>query len=301
MADEQAANIGVTAAPAEKSIPLALGGSRVGVLEATQGGDGPHVATGHRRRCACLGCSWDPQCQTLVRSIMVEVLHVVAEDAPQLGLAQDQDVVEALAPDATEEPLAGRVLPGRAIGAGQARQAASPERMRAIGRMSASATSFQATLAYPYWQVARCAAQSMVKSVVAKSTPARACQLRSGPVGLTKSSSWAVRLLKRCAAARYCRARGPGWSPRRCCCAGHPRHWSRSGEPCTRSTRGPACDWSAPRGRRAWSAGAGLAADRRPGAIGTPGEAAPLSVQCRRSKPAQLWCAARMWSDVYRP
>ena len=49
--------------------------------------------------------------------------------------------------------------------AGQARQAARPKRMRAIGWPSASAVSFQATLACPCGQVACRAAQSMAKSV----------------------------------------------------------------------------------------------------------------------------------------
>jgi hypothetical protein len=45
-----------------------------------------------------------------MRSVMLEVVRIVAEDAPQVGLAEDEDMVETLAPDAAEEPLAGRVL-----------------------------------------------------------------------------------------------------------------------------------------------------------------------------------------------
>ena len=45
-----------------------------------------------------------------MRPVAVDVAHGLAEDAPQMGLAQDQDVVEALAAHTAEEPLAGRVL-----------------------------------------------------------------------------------------------------------------------------------------------------------------------------------------------
>jgi len=89
---------------------MALCGSRVGVVEATQDGDGPHAATAPCRSRAFRGYSRDPLCQTLVRPVVVEVLHVVAEDAPQLGRAQDQEVSQALPPHAAEKARAHRVL-----------------------------------------------------------------------------------------------------------------------------------------------------------------------------------------------
>ena len=46
------------------------------------------------------------------------------QDAPQVRLAQDEDVVQALAPHAAEEALAGGVLPRRAVGRAQLRDAA---------------------------------------------------------------------------------------------------------------------------------------------------------------------------------
>jgi|tagenome__1003787_1003787.scaffolds.fasta_scaffold19747854_2 hypothetical protein len=44
---------------------------------------------------------------------------MLAQDVPQVGLAEDQDVIQALAPDAAAEPLADGVLPGRAVGRAQ--------------------------------------------------------------------------------------------------------------------------------------------------------------------------------------
>ena len=49
----------------------------------------------------------------------VEVGDVFAQDAPQMARAQDQDMVQALAPHAAEEALAGRVLLGLTIGRAQ--------------------------------------------------------------------------------------------------------------------------------------------------------------------------------------
>jgi len=58
-----------------------------------------------------------------MRPVAVEVVHVLAEDAPRMGLAQDQEVVQAFPPDAPEEAFAGGVLPGGAIGRPQLRDA----------------------------------------------------------------------------------------------------------------------------------------------------------------------------------
>ncbi len=59
----------------------------------------------------------------LMRPVVVEVAHVLAEDAPQVGLAQDEDVAQALAPHAAEEALAGGVLARRPVRRPQFRDA----------------------------------------------------------------------------------------------------------------------------------------------------------------------------------
>ena len=46
---------------------------------------------------------------SLVRSRLVEVGDVRCQDAPEVPLAEDQQVVDALAPDAAEEAFADRV------------------------------------------------------------------------------------------------------------------------------------------------------------------------------------------------
>jgi len=85
------------------------------VVEAAQDGDGPHAAR-RRARCAILRASRDPLRQALLWPVVVAVPRVFAADAPQVAFAQDEDVIEAPLPHAAEEPLAGGVLPGRAIG-----------------------------------------------------------------------------------------------------------------------------------------------------------------------------------------
>jgi hypothetical protein len=44
----------------------------------------------------------------------IVIVGVGSEDPTQMGLAQDQDMVEALSPDRADEPFNGSVLPGRA-------------------------------------------------------------------------------------------------------------------------------------------------------------------------------------------
>ena len=46
----------------------------------------------------------------------VEVRRVLPQDAPQVRLAQDEDVIQALVPHTSEEVLADGVLPGGAVG-----------------------------------------------------------------------------------------------------------------------------------------------------------------------------------------
>ena len=75
----------------------------------------------------------------LVRPRGVEVRHVLAQHAPQVRLAQDEDVVQALPPHAAEEALAGGVRPRCADGRAQHRDpAAPPRRGRTPARTCAS-------------------------------------------------------------------------------------------------------------------------------------------------------------------
>jgi hypothetical protein len=81
--------------------------------------------------------SWWHWCRlpkALVRPLLVEVVDVLAERMRQMALAQDEHVVQALAPHAPEEPLAGGVLPGRAVGRAQLLDAA---RRRDLGERPA--------------------------------------------------------------------------------------------------------------------------------------------------------------------
>src|SRR4051794_24055918 len=44
-----------------------------------------------------------------MRTKMVKVIHILLQDAPDRGLADEQKMVQALAPDGTEESLAHRI------------------------------------------------------------------------------------------------------------------------------------------------------------------------------------------------
>jgi hypothetical protein len=57
----------------------------------------------------------DPLLQALVGAVAVEVGRVFGQDAPQVRLAQHEQVVQALPPHAAEEPLADRVFFGCAV------------------------------------------------------------------------------------------------------------------------------------------------------------------------------------------
>lgn len=92
----------VTPVLAEKSIPAVLRSACVSAVEATQDRDSADIAArgaprGHGR--ALLG---SPLPQALKGPNRVAVHHVFVEDASQLALTQDDDVVEARAPDAAE-------------------------------------------------------------------------------------------------------------------------------------------------------------------------------------------------------
>jgi hypothetical protein len=93
-------------------------------MEAPEHRERPHSAHTSRTRRGGRGVAGDALSNSLMRPVLVEVRHVCAEHAPKVGLAQHHDVVQALAPDAAEEPLAGGVLPRRAIRHPQFRDAA---------------------------------------------------------------------------------------------------------------------------------------------------------------------------------
>ena len=109
---------------AGKSIRGASRGPRIGVVDAAKDRGSPHAGARRRARCAILRAAGDPLRQSLMRPIVVEVPRVFPEDAPQVPLVQDEDVVEALPPHAAEEALAGRVLSRCPLGRPQHRDAA---------------------------------------------------------------------------------------------------------------------------------------------------------------------------------
>ena len=94
------------------------------MVEPTEDREGPHVAHISRVRRGWRSIARDALPEALMRPVLVEEGHVLPEHAPQVGLAQHQDMVEALAPDAAQEPLAGGVLSGCAIRRPQFRDAA---------------------------------------------------------------------------------------------------------------------------------------------------------------------------------
>ena len=100
---------------ADKSIHVALRGWFIRVVQPTQDRDGAHTAGQRRARHTPFAAIGHPLPQALMRPRGVEVRDVLPEDPAQLGLAQDEHLVQALAPHAAQEPRAGGVLPGRAI------------------------------------------------------------------------------------------------------------------------------------------------------------------------------------------
>ena len=90
-------------------------------MEATTDRDGLHAATCRHPRWNIPILGGGLLRKALVRTVAVDVLHVFAEDVSQVPLAEDEDVIEAIPPHAPEEPLAGGVLPGRAVGRAQLR------------------------------------------------------------------------------------------------------------------------------------------------------------------------------------
>jgi len=105
--------------PCVQPPPSASGGAPVGVVQPAEDGEGhdrarivprrPWWFTRHRHALA----------QPVVRPGRVAGGDVLAERPPRVRLAEQQQAVEALAPDTPEEALAGGVLPGRAVGRAQ--------------------------------------------------------------------------------------------------------------------------------------------------------------------------------------
>src|SRR3982751_4136917 len=94
--------------------PWASRGALVGMVEAAQDRHRPD-----RSRRIRSHPRWrlrERLIEALVRPRPVEVGDVLAEHAAQMALAEDEDMIEALAPHAAEEALAQRIHPRSAIG-----------------------------------------------------------------------------------------------------------------------------------------------------------------------------------------
>jgi len=75
------------------------------VVEASKNGQSNDLAT-RLVRCPSDTGGWDSLPDSLVRPRLVKVrVGVLLEDAPQMGLVEDDDMVQALAPDAAKIPL----------------------------------------------------------------------------------------------------------------------------------------------------------------------------------------------------
>ena len=101
------------------SAPASTGSRRalIRVMEPAQHRDSAYRPPRHRVEQPALAVGLGvPLLQAVVWPRRVEVGGVLAQHAPQTGLAEDQHMVQALAADAAEEPLAGRVLSWRAVG-----------------------------------------------------------------------------------------------------------------------------------------------------------------------------------------
>jgi len=118
-----------TAAAPRAGLPLswlemhstASRGALVGMVEATENRHRPYQPRRIRapRWQRLRGRLLEP----LVRTRLVEVGHVLPEHAGEVALAEDQDVIQALAPYAPQEALAHRIRPWRTIGRSHDRDA----------------------------------------------------------------------------------------------------------------------------------------------------------------------------------
>lgn len=89
------------------------------MVQTAQHRDSVHPPSERQSRDAALRTIGDPLLHALVGPRRIEVGHVFLQHAPQVGLAEYQHMVQALPPDAPEEPLAQRVLLGGAEGGAQ--------------------------------------------------------------------------------------------------------------------------------------------------------------------------------------
>src|SRR5438874_1569454 len=94
--------------------PSASRGALVGMMEAAE--DRHRTDRSQRIRPLLRWRLRERLAAPLVRPRPVEVGGVLPEHAAEVALPQDEDVIEALAPDAAEEALAQRIRPRRAKG-----------------------------------------------------------------------------------------------------------------------------------------------------------------------------------------
>src|SRR5687768_7405045 len=88
------------------------GGAAVLVVQPAQDGDCDHGLLYMRtRRRNCRRSQRCALADALVRPRAVKVADVLRQHAPEVSLAEDEDVIEALPPDAAQEPLADGVGP----------------------------------------------------------------------------------------------------------------------------------------------------------------------------------------------
>ncbi len=80
------------------SIRVSLRETLVRVVEATQDRDSVHTASHTAPGCSCRSFVGDLLLHTLMRPGAIEVGHVLLEDALQVRLTQDQEVIQAFAP-----------------------------------------------------------------------------------------------------------------------------------------------------------------------------------------------------------
>ncbi len=85
------------------------GGPAIRVVETSKNGACGDFGNGAHRAIPALLRFGDTLIDALMRSRMIEVLDVFVQDAPQVGLAHEQDVVQALAAQAADQPLADGV------------------------------------------------------------------------------------------------------------------------------------------------------------------------------------------------
>jgi hypothetical protein len=82
------------------------------MVETAEDGDRSHATSPFHSGQRFPGGVEYPLRWTLVRPRGVVIGHILPHYAPEVRLAQDYDVGEALPPHAAEEPLTCRILPG---------------------------------------------------------------------------------------------------------------------------------------------------------------------------------------------